>query len=176
MPHWAATHFTFRKTNGNRLMYFVKLDTFFFFFLGLTSCPPKSLALLIPCSLWQSSWNQRQFWSDSKFRFSYSAIPDTVFSHIWGRTKVLISHLWSEYYPISNLSIRFTSVMSVIGTGPTEALMGFLNGPQRSSGWGNPCLGTEVRPLVVSRFSALGSVTWVIPHAPTFSSISTWKE
>lgn len=174
MLHWAAMYFTFRKTNGNRLMYFVKLDTFFFFFGGLTSCPPKSLALFISCSLWQSSWNQRQFWSDSKFRFSYSAIPDTVFSHIWGRTKV--SHLWSKHYPISNLSIRFTSVVSVIVTLPTEALMGFLNGPQPSSRWGNPCLGTEVRYLVVSWFSALCSITWVIPHAPTFSSISTWKE
>lgn len=81
-------HFTFRKTNGNWLMHFIKLDKFFFSFpfissftFGLTSYP-MSLVLFISFSLWHSSWNQRHIRNGSKFRFSYSAMPDTVFLHI----------------------------------------------------------------------------------------------
>lgn len=180
MPHWATTHFTFRKTNGNWLMYFVKLDAFFlfsfFFFFKFNVLSSKSLALFISCSLWQSSWNQRQIWSDSKFRFSYSAMPDTVFLHIWGGTRVFISHLWSKHYPISNLSIglhqlclwcshcawRFWCISWIV--------LAYLWGREGRSQPGN-----GGRHLVISGFSILCTYLDNSSRA-TFSSIFTWKE
>ena len=118
------------------------------------SCPPKFLALFISCSLWQSSWNQRQIWSDSKFRFSYSAMPDTVFLHIWGGTRIFTCEVSTiPFQTWTSVCISCVYDGHIVHGGSdafSELSLAYLWGEG-----GNLSLGTEGRHLVISGFSIL---------------------